>query len=330
MNIISESIHRWSRSGVLLAVSGGADSVAMLRRFVDCRDANHRLAVAHVNHGLRGRESDQDAIFVRELAEKFSLPYFERIINAQEWDSDQSGSFESAARNIRYDFLLQTAQQTGLRHIATAHTKNDQIETVLHRIVRGTGIAGLAGIPRVRKINEAVSLVRPFLEITRTEIETYLAELGQPFRTDSSNASAQFTRNRIRLELLPLLKENYNPSVEDAVERLALLAGETQNILDEESRRLWSVTIIRQTKNEVLLKYPPLLEQSSFRVREFFAFLWKQQNWPLRSIGFAQFAAIEETLRSAKLFRQFLPGPVEIIVDSKKETMRISNNVARR
>lgn len=330
-------MQRWLRCGVLLAVSGGADSVALLRVFVDffhekfygAKNTSPQktlFAVAHVNHGLRGEESDQDALFVRKLAEKFDLPYFERTIRIEEWDADRSGSFEAAARSLRYDFLLKTAQQIGLRHIATAHTQNDQIETVLHRIIRGTGIAGLAGIPRVRKINEAVSLIRPFLSVSRSEIEAYLTQLGQSFRIDSTNVSSRFTRNRIRRELLPLLKEQYNPSVENALANLAQIAAEAQEQFDIESEQLWNLTKISRSANEVLLKRSPLLLQSPFRIREFFAFVWKTQNWPLQKMGFAQFVAIEKMIRRSEqrqISKQFLPGNVEILVDQEKETVRI-------
>ena len=119
MLIFPEKTQRWLSSGILLAVSGGADSVAMLRFFADNRQSDSDIAVAHVNHGLRGNESDGDAQFVRELAEKFKFPYFEHSIEKTDWNADETGSRESAARNLRYDFLIATAERNGLRHIAT-------------------------------------------------------------------------------------------------------------------------------------------------------------------------------------------------------------------
>ena len=319
-------IKRWLSDGILLAVSGGADSVAMLRLFEENRRSEETLAVAHVNHGLRGEESDQDALFVRELAAWFSLPYFERKISQHDWQSDKTGSRESAARNLRYDFLLETAERHGLRHIATAHTQNDQVETVLHRILRGTGIAGLSGIPSVRPINEAVSLIRPLIHCSRQEILDYLNRLEQPYRVDLSNTTPEFTRNRIRLELLPLLRDQYNPNIDDALLRLAALASEVQPILDEKMATLREKSVCSITENEIVLDRVCLLRESPFQIGELLAALWKEHGWSLRPMGFDQWRRMEQWIRNPPTPSLFLPGKIEMIVDHKAETVLLRKN----
>ena len=205
------SLNRWCGSGILLAVSGGADSVAMLRCFaaflalpevysnrLEISDTQP-VHVAHVNHALRGDESDADALFVRELAATFHLPYHEIRLTAGMFDTDDSGSFEAAARRLRYDFLRKTAEKHALRYVATAHHANDRIETVLHRIIRGTGIAGLAGIPEFRQLGGAVTIVRPMLSFSRQQILEYLQENKRLIEREElleqlSEAEWQFTQ----------------------------------------------------------------------------------------------------------------------------------------
>jgi len=323
MNFATEKIKRRLSAGILLAVSGGADSVAMLRLFAGHRETDDRLAVAHVNHGLRGEESDQDAIFVRELAASFSLPYFEHRITQNDWTADETGSRESAGRNLRYDFLLRTAQQNGLRHVATAHTKNDQVETVLHRIVRGTGIAGLSGIPAVRPVNEAVSIIRPLINVSRHEILDYLARLEQSYRIDSTNTSPEFTRNRIRLELLPQLRQQYNPNVDDAILRLSELASEVQEVLEEKIVAIKDETVCSASENEIVLNRTRLLRQSPLLIRELLAALWKERRWPRRQFGFDQWHRLEQWIRNPQSPQLFLPGDFEITIDLRTETVRL-------
>ncbi len=323
MKISSEKLNRRLKCGVLLAVSGGADSVAMLRICVERRSADSILAVAHVNHDLRGDESEEDARFVRALADRFALPYFEHRIEKRDWSLDETGSRESAARNIRYDFLTKTALENGLRHIATAHTKNDQVETVLHRILRGTGIAGLAGIPAVRPLNDAVSLIRPLLDVSREEIVDYLADLGQPYRIDSTNATPDFTRNRLRLELLPKLRAEYNANLDDALGRLAELAGDVQAILDEKTATLRRECVIFVSETEIRLNRSRLVRESPFAVRELLVSLWKELDRPLRRMGFEEWNVLENEIRVPRTPRLQLPEGVEITVDLKTEIVHI-------
>lgn len=288
----TQPLRRWIQHGILLAVSGGADSTALLHGFARMfSNEKAKLAIGHVNHGLRGAESDQDALFVRKRSEQYGLRYFERCIEPDRWNEDETGSREAAARTIRYEFLTKTACSLGFRYIATAHTTDDQIETVLHRILRGTGIAGLSGVAPFRQLDPVVTVVRPLLEISRAEIIDYLDSLkiepgfDKIYCTDSTNAENDFTRNRIRNVLLPMLRDEFNPKVDDAIRRLADLARDNEEILNEYFSTLSDRIVVRQSSEEVVLDDTELRKLTPATLRDFFVRIWKTNNWPLREMG---------------------------------------------
>src|SRR5262245_33439052 len=221
----------WQDVTVLVAVSGGADSAALLRGLVEIRSAGEgRLIAAHFNHKLRGAESDADQAFVEQLGRELGV----KVVTGQregEGERGREGAAEESLREARYEFLTLVSGIYGARYVATAHTADDQVETVLLNVLRGTGLAGLAGIPCVRQLAEATTLIRPLLDVTRADVLEFLAGLKQPFREDASNRNLDYTRNRIRHELLPLLAREYNPQVREALRRLAQLAGEADDEL---------------------------------------------------------------------------------------------------
>jgi tRNA(Ile)-lysidine synthase len=209
---------------VAVAVSGGADSVALLRVLLELRaELGIVLFVAHFNHELRGAESDADEQFVAELARQHDLPYFAGRANVREHAAGNKLSIEHAARELRYAWLMKLAQKDHFEAIATAHTFDDQAETVLMKFLRGAGTKGLAGIHPVL-LREGIRIVRPLLETQRTEVEQYLASIRQPWREDKSNRDPSFARNRIRHELLPLLERDYNPNLRELLNEAAEVA----------------------------------------------------------------------------------------------------------
>jgi tRNA(Ile)-lysidine synthase len=214
---------------VAVAVSGGADSVALLLLLLELRGKlGLVLSVAHVNHKLRGEESDADERFVADLARRHDLEF---LVRAAPVDRERGSGIEAAGRALRYDFFRELARAGRVRKIATAHTLDDQAETVLLRVFRGTGIRGLAGIhPRLVLLGERRAedegqaygeVVRPLLEVRRGALQEFLRARGQDWREDSSNRDPSFLRNRVRLTVLPVLKEIFG---EAAVENLADLA----------------------------------------------------------------------------------------------------------
>jgi len=292
-------IARWLEHGILAAVSGGADSMALLHFLARFQElVPNRLAVGHVNHALRGEESDTDAEFVQNAADEYGLPYFEHRITPEEWNTGKIGSREAAARQIRYSFLTRTAEQLGFRYVATAHTADDQTETVLHRFLRGTGVSGLVGMSQIRQLNPAVTLIRPVLEVRHHDILTYLERLGKTYRTDFTNFENDFTRNRIRNRLLPMLRDEFNPKVDEAIARLARLAAKNEEVFDELIEDFFEKAVLRQTPNEVILNSSVLRNQSTAMLREFFIRLWKRNGWQLRNMGFEQWNSLVEFFHS--------------------------------
>ncbi len=226
-----------------VALSGGADSVALLRILAE-RSAELGLVLhaAHLHHGLRGAEADADLDFCRELAAKLGVPFHEaRVDAAREAAADaKTGKFaesiEEAARRLRYAWFRKLMASGEVDAIATAHTLDDQAETVLAKFLRGAWTEGLSGIHPKLEAPEGV-IIRPLLAATRAEIETYLRELGQDWREDSSNRDLTFTRNRIRHELLPLL-EGWNPRLREHMAQMAELACDEEAWWQAELARL--------------------------------------------------------------------------------------------
>ena len=228
---------------VAVAVSGGADSVALLRVLLELREPlGIALTVAHFHHGIRGAEADGDLEFVRELAGKFSLEFHSGSGDAPSHARLRKISLEAAARELRHLWFGQLVDQRRADKIATAHTLDDQAESVLMRLLRGAAARGLAGI---FPAHQERRLVRPLLGITRGEVEAYLLTAGQTWREDSTNRDLAHTRNRVRHQLLPLLERDFNPSVRRALADIAEVSraeaeywnGEVASLLSRLARR---------------------------------------------------------------------------------------------
>ncbi len=201
-----------------LGVSGGADSVAMLRIFAELRThLGIAIVVLHFHHQLRGAEADQDERFVKSLASEFHFEFESGRADVSGEAAAHGWNLEDAARRLRYQFFDSVAESRGLNRVAVAHTADDQAETVLSHLLRGTGLAGLAGIYPLAGI-----IIRPLIDLRREELREYLSELGQPWREDASNQDTSRTRARIRHQLIPLLVRDFDRA---AVTRLARLAA---------------------------------------------------------------------------------------------------------
>lgn len=284
----------WKSVPVVVAVSGGADSVALLRALVAlASQAESTLVAAHFNHCLRP-DSERDAEFVSDLCAKLQLSC--KVGTAsQELAAEAGGSLEDAARNARYTFLVTVAREVGARYIATAHTADDQAETILHRIVRGTGIRGLGGIPFSRELMPGITLVRPILDIQRTEVIDYLTDLGQAFRHDATNSDDRFTRNKIRNVLLPMLRHDFNPHVDQSLRQLGTLASEmTQYVESVASERLSESVCF--TENAASIKLEQLTGVKPLIVRTMLRQIWRTQGWPERDMTFERWRELEELM----------------------------------
>lgn len=217
---------------IAIAVSGGADSVALLRALLELRsELGAVLSVAHFNHKIRGDEADADEQFVKELSIKFELEFLSSFADAPAYSREHKLSLETAARELRQTWFGRLVQERRIDKVATAHTLDDQAETVLMRLLRGTGGRGLAGIAPLQKEK---CLIRPLLATTRREVEDYLHSLRQAWREDSSNKDLHHTRNRIRRELLPFLESNYNPALRQNLADLAEVARAEEEYWEKE------------------------------------------------------------------------------------------------
>ena len=258
----------------VVALSGGADSVALLRALAATFPPGG-LVVAHLNHQLRGADADADATFVAGL-----LPDLPHCIETVDVQAEASGdNLEATARRVRYEFLAEVARSTGAGWIATGHTRDDQAETVLHRLIRGTGLRGLRGIAPSRELGPGIRLVRPLLTVSRQEVIEYLQAIDQPWREDASNQDSTFTRNRIRHELLPLLR-TFNPVI---AESLGKLATQAEGVFAETERTAAELlhTAERPRAGTIcVLERAPLAIAVPSLVREVLNLLWAREDWP--------------------------------------------------
>lgn len=229
---VRDTLHRYDMleagERCLAAVSGGPDSMCLAQALHDLRIP---FEIAHFDHGTRAGESAQDAAFVREAAARYGVPCYDTRRDMPREAGQSPDSFEEVARRARYAFLLETASARGCQALATGHHADDQAETVLLRLLRGTSPGGLGAIPPVRQC-DGVRIIRPLLDCTRDEILAYLEARNVPYREDRTNADTRHPRNRVRHELLPLLTRDYNPRVRDALRRVAEIQHDEDDFLE--------------------------------------------------------------------------------------------------
>ncbi|MEI6168242.1 MAG: tRNA lysidine(34) synthetase TilS, partial [bacterium] len=223
---------------VLVAVSGGADSVALLHALHALAERQRwQLTVAHLEHGIRGKDSRDDAAFVRALAGRLNLPCVVGRAKVPQLARQQGVSLEMAAREARYAFLVRTARRVGASLMATAHTANDQVETILLKFLRGAGRGGLSGMAPEAVVS-GIRVIRPLLAVTRAQIEAYLRAGKYAWREDETNTDPAFLRNRVRHELLPLLERDYNPGIRQTLQRTQAVLAAEDEWLDDLARKI--------------------------------------------------------------------------------------------
>ncbi|MDA0833558.1 MAG: tRNA lysidine(34) synthetase TilS [Planctomycetota bacterium] len=271
---------------IVMAVSGGADSTALLCGCEKLRRALRiEIAVGHVNHQLRGAASDADEAWVAELCHRLNIPYYSARIDVAAKAAAWKTGIEETARKVRYEYLNEVARETESRFLLTAHTADDQAETILHHILRGTGMGGLKGIAGTKPLSENLTLVRPFKLFARKDILRFLKLLQQDFRDDASNADVGMTRNRIRLSLMPTLERDFNPEVKEALCRLGRQAEEVHDTLAELAHRWFEPAIEAATPNSCRINCDACTEIPPLIVREGLIRLWDRQSWPRQHMG---------------------------------------------
>lgn len=298
----------WADVHVLVAVSGGADSVALLRALLAIkRSAAGRgeLHVAHLDHRQRGAASSADAAWVEQLAGELGVPVHVGRT------ADEAPASEETLRDRRRAFLVETAGKVGARWIATGHQADDQAETVLFRLLRGTGVRGLAGIAPRRPVREGLSWVRPLLTVRRSELRAYLAELGQSFREDATNESVEPTRNWLRRELLPAAAERFGPGVNDALCRLASQAAETEQALQHFAQLALDDAASEVTgEGSVAFRVEPLVGQPTAVQVAALQLVWRRAGWAEQAMAAEHWRRLADWVAGAAPSLPQLPGAV--------------------
>jgi len=310
---------------ILVGVSGGADSVALLRglAFVSEADAASKsgtndgfeLVAAHIDHQIRD-DSANDANWVRELTGGLGLRCQVETVNILARVAETQESIEEAARKARYETLVRIAQAEGCSAIAVAHTADDQAETVLHHLVRGTSVTGLRGMQWARPATmqtsgDSVQLIRPILEIRRSELEEWLRLIEQDYRTDPTNADAALTRNRIRHELLPSLERDFNPQIRKALGTLAGHASEVSDLLRGLSEGLVEQSLVQISDDSIRIDCKHLANQPPLLIRETLLAIWQRGGWPLKRMGHREWHKLSELVTQDNGGAVSLPERIE-------------------
>ncbi|MFH0983557.1 MAG: tRNA lysidine(34) synthetase TilS [Planctomycetota bacterium] len=256
-----------SDAGVVVGVSGGADSMCLLHALVTLnKQAGFHLDlhIAHLNHRLRGEDADADAAFVQAAADGYGLPCTIETADVAAYAKAHDLSTEEAARKERYRFFEGVCRKTGAAFVVLGHQADDNVETILQRILRGTGLRGLAGIPRSRplRLGSEIRVVRPLLSYPRKAVLEFNSAHAVPYREDATNALSEALRNRLRNTLLPLLAEQVNPQVREALLRLAEQARWVNEYVDETAQSAFEPLIIERTDQELSLNASALARKS--------------------------------------------------------------------
>jgi tRNA(Ile)-lysidine synthase len=284
---------------LLVGVSGGPDSVALLDFLIGYRErtgAPREIVVGHVNHGLRGEESEGDQVFVQDLAGRRGVRCLTASVEPGARQTARGESLEESARKLRYGALRRMAVAAGATRVAVAHTSDDQAETVLLRLIRGSGLLGLGGMRPSRKLQD-LDLVRPLLTTTRDEVLDYMKRGQLAFRMDSSNQTTDPRRNFVRLELLPRI-QRMNPSIRETLLREASIFREADTHLAAEAARAFTGLVLARNRRKIeldaegLLLYPRLLRKYIVR------FALRELNGDILDLSSAHIDALHSLLTS--------------------------------
>jgi tRNA(Ile)-lysidine synthase len=298
-------LHGWADYRQLVAVSGGADSVALLRALVELSPHRDRLIVAHFNHGWRGAESDRDERFVQDLCGSLGIELRIGRASTDNFSDACLPRSEESARRLRYEFLTRCAYDAGARYVLTAHTASDRIETLLHNLFRGTGLSGVCKPALLRPLAEELVLVRPLIACFREKIEDYLTEIGQSYCQDSSNSDEAYRRNFLRQSLLPLLRQTYGGSVDQNLLSFSAAVEETVETLDQMAQHYWrkvdelaSKSIDSEDEASIdgqSIRFPTstVLPEHWPVVRHALQAAWSARGWPRKGLNRSHWQSIE-------------------------------------
>ncbi|MBM7855985.1 tRNA(Ile)-lysidine synthase [Desulfohalotomaculum tongense] len=310
---------------VLVAVSGGADSVALLHMLCNLKEKlNISLHVAHLNHMFRGEESREDARFVKALCQAWQVPCTVAEKDVSQYRKKHRLSSQVAAREVRYNFLEQVAQQQGAGVIALAHHADDQAETVMLNLIRGAGLSGLAGILPVR--DSRYRYIRPLLEIRRRDIERYCKENGLKYRTDSSNKKTIYLRNKVRMHLMSILEKEYNPEIVSSLGRMAELCREEDRYIDQQVLKLWESVVCGINKNRVELDLKKFNRLHLAVQRRVIRYAWIKLTGGQKDLSFYHVEAVIKQCKNLNLATVELPGGYKCKVTYSKIQLELQHD----
>ena len=308
------------KDSVLVGVSGGPDSVALLHVLIKLASRfSLRLGVAHLNHSLRQKDSDKDAEFVASLAGKFDLPCYVRKENVNKYKVENKLSLEEAARRVRYTFLDSVSESNNFNKIALGHHSDDNAELVLMNLFRGSGPKGISGIPPVRD----GKIIRPLINLKRSEIIDYLETKGLKHVSDTSNLDTRYIRNRIRLNLIPLLKESYNPKIIDTLNRLSEIIGFEEEWIEDTIHPLFEKTALSLQDDIVSFSVPRLKEINIAARRRIIRKAIERIKGDLRRITFFHIDSVINLLESGSTYKN-LDFPDRIRIQLNREHLIFS------
>lgn len=271
--------------GVVVGVSGGADSMALLVGLAALAADRPRasLVVAHAEHDLRS-EAAADRDFVAAVAGDLGLPFVSRLLRVRSGDGIRGEGIEARARRLRYRFLAEVAHDRGARYVAVAHTADDQAETILHRALRGTGLAGLAGMSTARQLCEGVALVRPLLGMSRSAVRGWLAARGRGWINDATNDDIRHARNFLRHEILARCHAGPYPDAAAALVRLAEHASRAAAAVASAADHLLEAHATRRSSGTVVIRAAALAALDPQLIADVAVALWRREGWPQRDM----------------------------------------------
>ncbi len=311
-------IYQWQDTDVLIAVSGGPDSVALFRILWNLKHqfgGKGSLIVAHCNHQTR-TDSQTDALFVRDLVGKFGVKFLQFDRQPSSGESGKATLSEESLRDFRLNALLTAARERGIRHVATGHNASDQIETVLFRLFRGTGLPGLTGIP-FNRVDNGISIVRPMLRVRRAEILELLNDLGQPWRSDPSNHNSNFTRNFLRNEILPMLASRFDGQFENSVLRLVGQVNEQMLMLDAMTDSIIetaTVTVFQRAAVDIRA----LAGVHDVLIRHALTRIWSSAQFPEQSMSYEKWQQLADLVRGESRLPLQLPGKMTATIEGNQ------------
>ena len=313
---------------IVVGISGGPDSMALLYCLLEARKTiPFSIHIAHVNHGVRGEEARSDQLFVERISKELGLPYYTINVNMIEYGKERGITAEEAGRELRYGFFRDILERHGRGKIAVAHNMNDQAETLLMRIMRGTGPDGLKGMDY-----KSDDIIRPILGIDRKEIEDYIRQKGIETVLDKTNLQPIYSRNKVRLELIPYIEENFNPNIVTTLWRMSRIFSLDLNFLEEHTKIKFKNMLKSHDKNSIILHGDKFLVEDRSIQQRIIRNAILELNKSLQGISEGQIAGAVNLVNNLETGKEFhLSNDIilrinydEIIIEKSREREKIA------